>query len=126
MRLLCCRSFTFNDIFSSNNKIRNSLISFLKKRFFYSLFRRSFNHLFSYYEFYSGLSKKVPSPFPFHFPFRKKFFSKEASLYFFFFFHFFTSLKSVVPLSARSLISDETAQSRGEGLFSYKSNQAAI
>lgn len=62
----------------------------------------------------------------FHLLFQNKFFLLSRRFFHFFFLRFFTSLKSMVPLSARSLISDETAQSRNEGLFSYKGNQAAI
>lgn len=61
-----------------------------------------------------GLPKKVPSPPPL--------------LFFSFFFScFLASPKSyMVRCSARSSISDETAQSRGEGLFSHEGDQTAI
>lgn len=107
--------------FSSTHTTASNAIIFLRLTIFF--FRRklpyplswktdfpSVEESFFISSLLSSFLKQVLSPF-----------SKEGR-----FLRFFTSLKFVVFLSARSLISDETAQSRGKGLFSYKGNQAAI
>jgi len=118
--------FLHSTIFSSEK-----VHFFYLKEIFYPLSRRSFLYFssFSFNEnsFLISVEKNFSLSFRFHFLFRNKFFLLSQRRFLnFFFLRFFTSLKSVVPLFARSLISDETAQSRSEGLFSYKGNQTAI
>lgn len=106
----------------------NSHTIFLEKEIFHPLTQRSFLHFFFFLIIipFSSVKESFFISSLFHLLFQNKFFLLSRRFFHFFFLRFFTSLKSMVPLSARSLISDETAQSRNEGLFSYKGNQAAI